>query len=617
MKMIKFILLAVALASVHVLLAQAPPQGINYQAVAVDHNGKEIVGVDHQGQVIPNRQIGIRFSILDNQSTVLYQEEHQTNTDRFGMFALTIGMGKHSGGELESFSEIDWGLGSHFLKVEIDSRGGRNYRSMGTQQFMSVPYALHAKTSDSPGLPGPKGEDGIGIDEIIQNPNGSLTFNYSDGSSFTTASLTGPAGADGQDGNDGQDGASAYQVWLDLGNTGTETDFINSLTGPQGAAGQDGNDGQDGASAYQVWLSLGNTGTETDFINSLTGPQGAAGQDGNDGQDGASAYQVWLSLGNTGTETDFINSLTGPQGAAGQDGNDGQDGASAYQVWLGLGNTGTETDFINSLTGPDGAPGAAGTPGTAGADGADGKTVLSGTVAPTTQGTDGDFYINTATNEIYGPKTAGAWGAATSLVGPAGADGAAGTPGAAGSDGADGKTVLSGTVAPTTQGTDGDFYINTATNEIYGPKTAGDWGAATSLVGSAGATGTPGAAGADGILPDGAASGNTPYWNGTEWVVNNSNIHNNGASVGIGTDTPDGSAKLEIASTSQGLLMPRMTESQRDLITDPVEGLIIYQTDETPGFYYYDGTDWQTLKGNGNTSGGSNSKTLIYTTRGF
>lgn len=60
-----------------------------------------------------------------------------------------------------------------------------------------------------------------------------------------------------------------------------------------------------------------------------------------------------------------------------------------------------------------------------GAAGADGKTVLNGTVAPTTEGVNGDFYIDTVTDLIYGPKTAGAWGTGTSIVGPAGVDGLA------------------------------------------------------------------------------------------------------------------------------------------------------------------------------------------------
>ena len=52
-----------------------------------------------------------------------------------------------------------------------------------------------------------------------------------------------------------------------------------------------------------------------------------------------------------------------------------------------------------------------------------GRTILSGTVDPTTEGVDGDFYINTATTTLFGPKNV-TWPTGVSLVGPAGADGA-------------------------------------------------------------------------------------------------------------------------------------------------------------------------------------------------
>lgn len=80
--------------------------------------------------------------------------------------------------------------------------------------------------------------------------------------------------------------------------------------------------------------------------------------------------------------------------------------------------------------GPAGATGAAGSNGSAGATGAagaDGKTVRNGTGAPSSGlGVDGDFYIDTTADAIYGPKTAGAWGSSTSLIGPTGAQGPAG-----------------------------------------------------------------------------------------------------------------------------------------------------------------------------------------------
>lgn len=77
-----------------------------------------------------------------------------------------------------------------------------------------------------------------------------------------------------------------------------------------------------GASAYEIWISQGNTGTIQDFLNSLKG------------MDGKSAYEIWLELGNSGSEEDFVSSLMGANGA------------SAYDIWLAQGNTGTPEEFL-------------------------------------------------------------------------------------------------------------------------------------------------------------------------------------------------------------------------------------------------------------------------------
>lgn len=86
----------------------------------------------------------------------------------------------------------------------------------------------------------------------------------------------------------GSMGKSAYEIWLDAGNTGTIDDFLTSLIGPKG---------DNGESAYQTWLGLGNVGSKQDFINSLVGVSGK------------SAYELWLEQGNSGTASDFINYL--------------------------------------------------------------------------------------------------------------------------------------------------------------------------------------------------------------------------------------------------------------------------------------------------------------------
>lgn len=69
----------------------------------------------------------------------------------------------------------------------------------------------------------------------------------------------------GEKGDKGEDGKSAYQIWLDNGNTGSQADFLEWLKGEQGAKGEDGK------SAYQIWLDNGNTGSQTDFLEWLKG----------------------------------------------------------------------------------------------------------------------------------------------------------------------------------------------------------------------------------------------------------------------------------------------------------------------------------------------------------
>ncbi len=70
------------------------------------------------------------------------------------------------------------------------------------------------------------------------------------------------------------------------------------------------------------------------------------------------------------------------------------------------------------------------------------------------------------------------------------------------------------------------------------------------------------------------------------------------AQVAINTDgsPADGSSALDVQSTERGLLIPRMTQTQRENISDPATGLLVYQTDGTKGFYYNMGTpaspDW-------------------------
>ena len=250
---------------------------------------------------------------------------------------------------------------------------------------------------------------------------------------------------------------------------------------------------------------------------------------------------------------------TGSTGSAGPQGIAGADGAQGLQ--------GLQGDI--GPAGPTGATGSVGPQGIAGADGAQGLQGLQGDTGPT--GSTGSV----------GPQgIAGADGA----QGLQGLQGMAGGGGADGSNGIDGFSAYEIWIADGNNGTESDFLAS-----LVGP---------------------------EGPLVSGT-NGQTLYNNGNEWV-STSNLFNDGSSVSIGNNNIDPSAVLQIESTTQGVLFPKMSSEQRDLIATPQIGLLIFQIDNSPGFYFYDGTAWVALDtSNGSSSGGSDSKTLIYTTNGF
>lgn len=145
MKNIKHILfIALLLSSSLFVSAQqiANLEGINYQAVAIDHEGKEIVGVDINGEPLYEREIGVRFTISAGQDgTVYYQDTHSTITDKYGLFTLVIGKGNVTDGI--SLMDIPWINGDQWLKVEIAIHNDGNYKLVSNQQFMAVPYSFY------------------------------------------------------------------------------------------------------------------------------------------------------------------------------------------------------------------------------------------------------------------------------------------------------------------------------------------------------------------------------------------------------------------------------------------------------------------------------------------
>lgn len=393
--------------------------------------------------------------------------------------------------------------------------------------------------------------NGRSLESTVDNGDGTITFVYNDGTSFVTSDLRGPKGDRGPAGKDANTlltGNSSPA--LALGNDGDlylDTS-VQKLYGPKtdsgwgagviliGTAGEDGLDGKDGINGKD-----GTNGLDGRTIhNGKTDPAAATGNDG-DLYINTNTFDFFgpKAAGNWGPPI----SLVGPKGVDGKDGTNGKDGLDGHRILSGstnpdnaIGNNGDiylNTTLFNffgpktggnwgtpvSLVGPKGADGKDGVDGTNGKDGNDGTTLLHATTAPTASlGNEGDFFINTTSSELYGPKSATGWGAPVSLMGQPGndgkdgqdgvdgadgKDGTNGTDGADGSDGAngiDGKTIYNGTAPPApVLGNDGDLYLNTASSTLFGPKTGGAWGTGVPLIGASGADGNDGADGKDGL----------------------------------------------------------------------------------------------------------------------
>ncbi|CAM3417409.1 hypothetical protein FLLO111716_09000 [Flavobacterium longum] len=116
-----------------------PPQGINYQGVALNST--------LTAPLASGVSIGVRITIWDNvvgSGSPLFTQTQTTTTSGGGVFNITIG-----GSLFPSFADIDWAAGvPKFIQIEIDPAGGTNYTQSGSTQLLSVPYAFHAKYSD-------------------------------------------------------------------------------------------------------------------------------------------------------------------------------------------------------------------------------------------------------------------------------------------------------------------------------------------------------------------------------------------------------------------------------------------------------------------------------------
>ncbi len=156
--------------------ANAVPPGIPYQAVVRNANGS----------VAANTAVTTRFTLHQTTAdgTVEFQETHALTTNAQGLMATVLGQGT---AVQNTFAAINWANTTKFLQVEVDL--GNGYVDLGTQQLMSVPFAMYAAN-------GPQGAQGA---QGAQGPAG-------------PQGPQGPAGADGAPGPQGIQGPAGTSV---------------------------------------------------------------------------------------------------------------------------------------------------------------------------------------------------------------------------------------------------------------------------------------------------------------------------------------------------------------------------------------------------------------------
>jgi hypothetical protein len=184
------------------VFAQAP-QKMSYQAVIRNSSSA----------LITSTAVGMKISILQGSSTgtPVYVETQTPSTNANGLVSLEIGTGTVITG---TFATINWAAGPYFIKTETDPTGGTAYTIAGTNELMSVPYALFS-ANGTPGATGAQGPIGL-------------------------TGATGSVGATGAQGNQGIQGLT--------GATGAQGPIgLTGATGPQGLTGAAGTNGTNGA----------------------------------------------------------------------------------------------------------------------------------------------------------------------------------------------------------------------------------------------------------------------------------------------------------------------------------------------------------------------------------
>ena len=181
-------------------------KGISYQALILDPINQELPGVEDNKAPLADKNICLKFAIIDEFNTIEYEEIFTTKTDNYGMVNLIIGTETKTGGYASSFEDIKWSTLPKNLKIDLSvDPSCSNFSEISNAPFTAVPFALFAINSQNmPGTTGAvmlSGDQAVaGIktfsDPIFGNLTGDVTGNISGNAVtvsngvYTTSSVT-------------------------------------------------------------------------------------------------------------------------------------------------------------------------------------------------------------------------------------------------------------------------------------------------------------------------------------------------------------------------------------------------------------------------------------------
>ena len=133
-----------------VVLSQT--RGISYQALIIDPVTQELPGVNNSNAPLANKDICLKFSIIDEINVLEYEEIFSVRTDNYGMVNLIIGTEVRTGGYALSFEDIQWSLLPKNLKIDLSTDiSCTTFTEISNSPFTAVPFALFAvNTVDNP-----------------------------------------------------------------------------------------------------------------------------------------------------------------------------------------------------------------------------------------------------------------------------------------------------------------------------------------------------------------------------------------------------------------------------------------------------------------------------------